>query len=80
MQSLKENPEEVLARGIKSFVLTNPDNRMERLDNRPFFEEPLVGSADARDPLFEQFKDESVIGSLHLTPLEMMEQSLAEHK
>ena len=80
MHSFEKNPEEVLTQEIKNFVLNNPGNRMETLDKRPFFEEPLVGFADDRDPIFDQFKDESVIGPFHLDPLEMMEQSFPEYK
>jgi epoxyqueuosine reductase QueG len=80
MQSFQKNPEEILIRKIQNFALNNPGNRMTTLDNRPFFEEPLVGFADGKDSIFKQFKDDSIIGDFHLTPIEMMEQSFPEHK
>jgi epoxyqueuosine reductase QueG len=80
MESFQKNPEEILIKEIQNYVLKNPGNRMETLDNRQFFEDRLVGFADGRDRIFEHFKDESIIGAFHLTPLEMMEQSFPEHK
>ncbi|RQW86046.1 MAG: epoxyqueuosine reductase [Geobacter sp.] len=37
----------------------------------PYFDEPLVGFADASDPLFSSYKE--IIGPHHLTPWELME-------
>ena len=57
MSLLGDNPEKVIIQEIKDFVAKNPGNRDARLKGKPFFEDPLVGFADARDPLFETYKD-----------------------
>ncbi len=63
--------EEKIRDSIVNFVKNSSANRMFHLDGSPFYENPLVGFADGRDPLFEQFKD--IIGNYHYTPQEVME-------
>jgi epoxyqueuosine reductase QueG len=66
--------EEKIRNSIVHFVQNSTANRMFHLDGTPFFEEPLVGFSDGRDPLFEQYKE--IIGDYHFTPAEIMERAL----
>lgn len=54
---------------IKSFVRTDPDNRI-KIDGSPFFDEPLVGFVSGADPIFRKLKE--AVGPFHLTPHEVM--------
>jgi epoxyqueuosine reductase len=57
---------------ISRFVTVCAANRFP--DSRfRYFDEPLVGYADASDPLFSSYKE--IIGAHHLTPRELMETS-----
>jgi ferredoxin len=71
-----KNPNQVLEQLIKNFINENNQNRRTQLDNRAYWEEPLVGFASGADPLFFQFK--SLIGSFHLTPREIITAALKE--
>ncbi len=70
--------EEEPAHFIEEFITTNVteslENRLCFIDDSPIFEEPLVGFADGEDPLFYEYK--KIIGLFHLTPREILEQSL----
>lgn len=55
---------------IKMFTRDSPANRMKS-DGGPYFEGPLVGFADASDPLFQDYK--RIIGDFHATPRELFE-------
>ncbi len=59
-----------LTEEIARTVREHPGNRHPRGDG-PYFEEPLVGLAPARDPLFEAYK--GIIGPFHLTPAELFD-------
>jgi len=61
---------------IKSYVNTAPENRMPDRPDLPLFDEPLLGFADADDPLFAQFK--TIIGPAHLTPREALATALRQ--
>ncbi|EEG78914.1 4Fe-4S double cluster binding domain-containing protein [Dethiobacter alkaliphilus] len=52
---------------IKRFVNNSEHNRLTATD-KPYFIEPLIGYADALDPLFTDYKE--IIGDFHLTPAE----------
>jgi epoxyqueuosine reductase QueG len=67
--------EEWLRTRIADYVRTSPQNRLQRIDDSPMFDEPLVGYADGDDALFQQYK--TIIGSFHLTPREIMAHELA---
>lgn len=69
-------PEESLHAIIEEQLLTNPLNRLSRLDGGPIFEHPLVGVADGDDPLFLEYK--TIIGDFHLMPREVLERALVE--
>lgn len=73
-----DNPEKVIIQEIKDFVAMNPGNRDSRLSGKPFFEDPLVGFADANDRLFETYKD--IIGDFHLTPIEVLDRFYPDHQ
>ena len=68
------NAEQAMREVIEGFVATSPLNSLQRIDGSPMFDAPLVGFADGYDPLFTQYKQ--VIGSFHLTPLEIMQAAL----
>jgi len=78
MSLLSDNPERVIIQEVQDFVAQNPGNRDSRLGGMPYFEEPLVGFADAHDPLFETFKD--IIGDFHLTPVEVLDRFFPDHE
>jgi epoxyqueuosine reductase len=63
-------PEEWLRAQIIDFVRDNPGNRLQRIDNTPIFDAPLVGYAAGDDPLFAEYK--RIIGPFHLTPHEAL--------
>jgi epoxyqueuosine reductase len=58
---------------ICRFVREDYSNRFPESD-QSYFDEPLVGFASSVDSLFQQYK--TVIGSFHLTPQEIITQSL----
>ena len=78
MSFVRDNPEKVVVQEIKDFVAINPGNRDSRIDGGPYFENPLVGFADAHDPLFKTYKE--VIGDFHLTPVEVLDRVYPEHE
>lgn len=47
----------------------SPDNLLE---GKAVFDTPLIGICDANDPLFQTFRDPSVIGPWHMTPDEWL--------
>lgn len=57
---------------LSGFTRESALNRVEKLDNLYIFDEPLVGIADAEDPLFSKLKSDDVIGPHHLAPKEWM--------
>ncbi len=71
-----DNPESFVRETVQRFVSEHPENGTARLNGVPYFENPLVGIADAHDPLFLTFKD--IIGNFHLTPVEVLEKSFPE--
>jgi epoxyqueuosine reductase QueG len=76
--SFKENKEQAIINEIINYVVGNSDNCKKKMDETPYFESPLVGFANAGDPIFETFKDEEIVGEHHLTPQEMFAQSLPD--
>ncbi len=69
----EENPAAFLEGFIKRYVTESPANRLERLDESPIYEEPLVGFASGGNPVFGEYK--AIIGDFHLVPRE----ALAKH-
>ena len=72
-----KNPNRVLERLVKNFILENDQNRRIPLDAGSYFEEPLVGFASGTDPLFFEYK--TIIGTYHLTPREVIQSALKEN-
>ena len=78
MSALKNNPDVTIAKEIERFVAASPDNRNREPGVTCYFSTPLVGFADAADPLFAEFK--SIIGDFYLTPRDILERSFPDHK
>ena len=53
-------------------ILSEKDDIDEKYIGIPMFEEPLVGFGSAEDPLYERYKDPSVIGPWHMSPKEWL--------
>ena len=68
MSSFTAAPEHVLQEFIKRTARESAFSHLEFLDGSPVSEEPLVGFADAYDPLIAQFKQ--AVSTSHLSPLE----------
>jgi hypothetical protein len=61
---------------ILRFTAESNDNRFPD-SGSTYFDEPLVGFADASDPLFNTFKE--IIGPHHSTPRELMETAFPDN-
>jgi epoxyqueuosine reductase len=61
---------------IRTCVRESPGNRLPSFNMEPIVDEPLIGFADADDPLFTEYK--KVIGEYHLTPREAFTAALIE--
>lgn len=61
---------------IKDLVKDDSDNRLNKLDGTPIYDEPVVGFASGSDPLFEDYK--KIIGDFHMTPQEFLQKVAAE--
>lgn len=57
---------------ISEFIEKTPYNKVEELGGIQIFDTPLIGIAAADDPLFLKLKEEEVIGSDYITPLQWM--------
>jgi epoxyqueuosine reductase len=79
-QKLKVNPTLFFETAIKEYVAASPANRLPNYNNEPVINEPLVGIADGYDPIFQEFKKESIIGNYHLTPGEALMAYLEKQK
>jgi epoxyqueuosine reductase len=60
---------------IKELIFTHPLNRLVSVDGDPIFNEPLIGVADGRGNLFDDYK--RIIGDYYLTPAHVL-QKLAQ--
>jgi len=61
-----------IAQAIRRLVIEAPENRLRDFGGQPIFGEPLVGVADADDPLFARFR--AVVDASHLHPRHLLEQ------
>lgn len=77
MFTLKSNPEATIISEIEHFISETPDNRNPDLGIESYFSAPLVGFADAVDPLFSEFK--TIIGDFYLTPRDILEKSFPDY-
>lgn len=64
---------------LKQYIKDHPDNAVsgEQADNKvcaglKFYEEPLVGFASAKDPLFDEYKKTDVVGPWYKGPNEWL--------
>ena len=71
----EENPAHFIKASIENLVARSPNNRLFMIDDSPIFDTPLVGFANGDDALFQEYRDR-IIGPFHMTPREVMEQSL----
>lgn len=67
--ALEGDPGKAIEDAIKNFIKESEENRLG-IDGGPIWEEPLVGFANGKDPLFEEYK--KIIGPFHLTPEEFL--------
>ena len=68
MASFDSAPDRSIDELIRRLVRDSDLNRLEYLDGGGVSDEPLVGFADAYDPLVAEFK--TAVGPFHLSPLE----------
>ncbi|HEX77804.1 MAG TPA: hypothetical protein G4O03_05255 [Dehalococcoidia bacterium] len=78
MTRFEDDHAQTIVKFVQALVLESPQNRLEYLDNSPVSEEPLVGFADANDPLIARFKD--AVGTFHLSPQELWRQTFPEEE
>lgn len=69
MQSTS-NPEGKIREVITKFIRECRENRASAFQGQNYWDEPLVGFADGKDPLFQQYKE--IIGDFHMTPAEAL--------
>lgn len=71
-ESFNRDPARYLENTVREYVNNSPENRLPAYDNDPIVEEPLVGFAGGSDPIFQEFKKDTVIGPFHLAPEEAL--------
>lgn len=79
-EGLEENPNLFLETVMKEYVANSPENRLPAYNNEPIVGEPQVGFAVGNDPIFQDFKKESIIGEFHFTPEEAISTYLKRQK
>jgi epoxyqueuosine reductase len=80
-ESVKADANLFLAAAIKEYVANSPENKLPRYHNELLADPPLVGFADGYDPIFQDFKNGTVIGEFHFTPEEALSTYLKrQHK
>lgn len=63
---------EIFINKLKSFVRNHPMNTVKELDHLILYDDLIVGFASSNDPLFEDFKDNKIIGGHHFLPNEWL--------
>jgi epoxyqueuosine reductase QueG len=63
---------EGVSQAVSDFCSESPLNTLVELNSLRIFEQPLLGIAEACDPLFDELKKESVIGPDHISPKDWM--------
>ena len=77
--SLSQGPEKFLEREIKAFVAESKANRFSMIgEDRPMFDEPLIGFASGDDPIFDEYKE--VVGNFHWKPRDLLQQFAEDEK
>lgn len=61
--------EDLIRKGIISFITDNPANQLPESES-PYLDEPLVGFTSAADSIFSDYK--RIIGPFHLLPTELL--------
>jgi len=80
-ERLAANPNRFLEIAIKQYVANHPENKLPRYHNELLADPPLVGFVDGNDRIFQDFKNEAVIGEFHFTPKEALSTYLRrQHK
>jgi len=69
-QKLWEDPGAFLTNAINEYIIASALNYLPEYNNEPVVGVPLIGFADGRDPLFQEYKKNEIIGDFHLTPEE----------
>ncbi|MFW6151258.1 MAG: hypothetical protein ACOC6A_06960, partial [Chloroflexota bacterium] len=70
---LQRDPNGCVTRYVRGFVRTSQQNQLAELDGGPIFDSPLIGFADADDPLFAAYKD--IVGPFYLSPDEFLSET-----
>lgn len=68
---------EYLTNQIVEFVRSSPLNSVPEINLERIFDVPILGVADARDPLFHQLKQPEVIGDRHCLPTDWLTEAKA---
>lgn len=76
-ERFQANPAQFITEHIKTYVRDSSLNRLQTFGGAPIYDEPLVGFADADDPIFTEYK--TLIGDFHLTPREALAKHLEEN-
>ncbi len=71
-REFKADPIGYIEAEIKKYTAASALNRLPDYNNEPVIAEPLVGFANGYDPIFNEFKKDSIIGNFHLTPLDAL--------
>ena len=71
-ERLEANPNLFVETVIKEYVANSQENRLPSYDNEPVVDEPLVGFAAGNDPIFHDFKKDTIVGEFHFTPQEAL--------
>ena len=64
------NPEKIIREVIVNFVRESQANKSRAFEDQRYWDDPLVGFADGKDPMFKKYKD--IIGDFHMTPAEVL--------
>jgi epoxyqueuosine reductase QueG len=59
-----------IQKGLASFLEKSEMNLIPRRGKTKIYDSPIIGIAEANDPLFDELKAESVVGDFHLSPQE----------
>ncbi|HIJ62374.1 MAG TPA: epoxyqueuosine reductase [Rhodospirillaceae bacterium] len=59
---------DTISQFLGELVRTDPRNALPEGDNVPIWEEPVVGIADAADPLFDTLREPRAVGPYHVKP------------
>jgi epoxyqueuosine reductase len=69
-ETMARNSNRFIEAALKEFIASSPENRLPRYHNECIAGTPLVGFSNGYDPIFEEFKNGTVIGEFHFTPEE----------